>query len=309
MKILFTTVILLISFIFVSAQNTYKFLRLDQSPRAAALAGSFVANNDDPNVLFYNPAGISLLNEDPISFSFVKYLMDINSASLAYSQEFKNIGRFAVGIQYINYGEFTEADEFGTITGNFGAGELAALVGYSNSLDENFYYGINAKFIYSGIANRSSIGLATDIGLHYSIPQERWSFGFSILNLGTQITQYYSTQENLPLDIRFGIAKTLQHLPFTFYASLNKLNEDYNSFGDRLKQFTLGGEFKLSSVLKARFGYDNEKRRELKIGSSAGLAGFNLGIGILVKDYKVDYSFSSMGSIGALHRFGISTVF
>lgn len=308
MRILSVIIIYLISFEFISAQNTYKFLRLDQSPRAAALAGSYVANNDDPNVLFYNPAGVSLLKENPISFSFVKYLMDINSASLAYSQEFKNIGRFAAGIQYINYGEFTEADEFGTIKGNFNAGELAAIVGYSNNLDENFYYGLNVKFIYSSIASRSSIGLATDLGLHYSIPQERWSFGFSILNLGSQITQYYSTKENLPLDIRFGFTKTLQHLPFTFFASINKLNEKYDSFGDRLKQFTFGGEFKLSSVLKIRLGYDNEKRRELKVGTSAGLAGFNLGLGILVKDYKVDYSFSSLGPIGSLHRFGISTV-
>jgi len=290
------------------SQSTYNFLRLDQSPRAAALAGSFVSNNDDPNVMFYNPAGINNLTEKPISFSFVKHLLDINSASLAYSQEFEGIGRFSAGLQYLNYGNFIEADEFGTKTGEFGVNDFAATIGYGNELDQNFYYGVNIKFIYSGIADRSSVGLAVDLGLHYSIPESRWNFGFSILNLGSQITQYYSTNENLPLDMRIGVSKTLAHLPFTFYASLNKLNEDQENFMDRFKQFTIGGEFKMSKVVRLRFGYDNEKRKELKIGTSAGLAGFNLGIGFIVSNYNVDYAFSSMGFIGATHRIGISTV-
>ncbi|MEE9429741.1 MAG: type IX secretion system protein PorQ [Melioribacteraceae bacterium] len=292
----------------VLAQSTYNFLRLDQSPRAAALAGSFVANNDDPNVMFYNPAGISYLDEKPISFSFTKHLLDINSASLAYSQKIEGIGRFSAGLQYYNYGNFIKADEFGTKTGEFGVNDFAATIGYANELDQNFYYGANVKFIYSGIADRSSVGLAVDLGLHYSIPDSRWNFGFSILNLGSQVTQYYSTSESLPLDIRLGISKTLAHLPFTFYASLNKLNDDQENFADRFKQFTIGGEFKMSKVVRLRFGYDNEKRKELKVGTSAGLAGFNLGVGILVNNYNVDYAFSSMGFIGAIHRIGISTV-
>lgn len=301
-------ILLLIISTSLFAQETFNFLRLDQSPRAAALAGSFVSNTDDPNVIFYNPAGISYLEKRPISFSYVMHLLDINSAAISYSQEFEGIGRFAAGVQYINYGSFSETNPSGTITGEFGASELAMVVGYSNELDKNFYYGVNIKFIYSGIADRSSIGLATDIGLHYSIPEERWNFGFSVLNLGSQITQYYNTKENLPIDVRLGFSKTLAHLPFTFYASLNKLNGEYDNIGDRFKQFTIGGEFKMSKVIKIRFGYDNEKRKELKTGGTAGLAGFNLGLGVLVSKYNFDYAFSSLGSIGSLHRIGISTV-
>lgn len=89
---------------------------------------------------------------------------------------------------------------------------------------------------------------------------------------------------------------------------LNKLNESYDSFGKRFQQFTFGGEFKMSKVVRLRFGYDNEKRKELKMGGTAGLAGFNLGLGFLISDYNFDYSFSSMGEIGSLHRIGISTI-
>jgi hypothetical protein len=54
--------------------------------RTASLGGSFVSGNDDANIIFYNPAGLSLLNDNPVSFSFLKHLLDINSVSLAYSQ-------------------------------------------------------------------------------------------------------------------------------------------------------------------------------------------------------------------------------
>jgi len=59
--------------------------------------------------------------------------------------------------------------------------------------------------------------------------------------------------------------------------------------------------------MRIRFGYDNQERKDLKIGSTAGLAGVSLGFGFIVKKYNVDYSYSSLGSIGGLHRFGIST--
>ena len=110
-------VVLLFSIKISAQQNTFEFLRLDTSPRAAALAGSFVSNHDDPNVIFYNPAGINSLKGTPRSFSFLKHLLDINSASLAISREFEGIGRFGAGVQYINYGSFTGADADGNKTG------------------------------------------------------------------------------------------------------------------------------------------------------------------------------------------------
>ena len=134
---------------FTFGQNTtYDFLRLDMSARAAALGGSYVTNNDDVDVIFFNPAGLGFLEKDPISFSFVKHLMDINLFSLTYSTSFENIGRFGAGVQYINYGSFDETDVNGNITGEFNAGELAFLLSYTNKFMDNFYYGANAKFIY-----------------------------------------------------------------------------------------------------------------------------------------------------------------
>jgi hypothetical protein len=292
----------------INAQ-TYDFLRLDTSPRAAALAGSYVATGDDPDVIFYNPAGINLLQGTPVSFSFVKYLMDINAASFSASTNINGIGRFGTAIDYINYGTFTRADENGTDLGTFSAGEMAILVGYGNQLDQNFYYGANVKFIFSSIAGISSSGIAADLGLFYTIPDQKWNFGFSVLNAGSQIKSYYSTMEDLPLDVRLGFSKELAKVPIRFFWSFNQINDSQNSILEHFKQITFGGEFKVGQSLRLRIGYDNTRRNDLQIGTNAGLTGIDVGFGVQIKNYNVDYSFSSLGSIGALHRIGISTNF
>ncbi|WP_337866688.1 type IX secretion system protein PorQ [Ignavibacterium sp.] len=311
MKRVFLSSIIIISVFIVNgfAQNTYEFLKLDMSARAASLGGSFVANNDDPDVIFYNPAGISMLENNPVSFSFVKHLMDINLASVSFSTEFEDIGRFGAAVKYINYGSFDEADEFGNRTGEFGAGELALIVGYSNLLDANFYYGANVKFIYSGIADRSSNALAADLGLHYTIPEQFINIGFSILNLGSQVSSYYDLKEKLPLDITIGISKKLEKIPVRISLDFHRLNQDRENFTERFKAFTVGAEINLSKVLTLRLGYDNEQRSDLKIGTTAGIAGYNIGLGAKVSDYNFNYGYSSLGLVGALHRIGISTLF
>src|ERR1035437_8990427 len=142
-KFALTFFIILLLNISISSQNTYDFLRLDMSARAAALGGTFVSNTDDPNVIFYNPAGEKMLTGSPASFSFLKYLLDINFASITYSTEIKSIGRVAFALKYDNYGEFPYADEFGNKNGTFSAGDAVLIAGYSNELDKNFYYGVN----------------------------------------------------------------------------------------------------------------------------------------------------------------------
>jgi long-subunit fatty acid transport protein len=288
-------------------QDTYRFLNVDNSARAAALGGSFSTNNDDVDVLFYNPAGLSFLEKNPISFSFVKHLMDINLFSLAYSTEFENIGRFGTAVKYINYGTFEGADEFGNKTGEFGAGELAFILGYTNEFTENFYYGANAKVIYSSIEDKSSSAVGLDLGINYEIPNQKLNLAAAVLNLGTQISSYIDTKEDLPLDVTIGVSKRLENLPVRLSLDFHQLNKDRDELYQHLKGFTVGAEFYLSEVFTLRFGYDNEARSDLKVGSSSGIAGFNGGLGVKVSEYSFNYGYSSLGTIGAMHRIGLST--
>jgi hypothetical protein len=278
------------------------------SARAAALGGTFVSNGDDPDVIFYNPAGLEFLDKSPVSFSFVKHVLDINFASLAYSTNLNAFGRVGAAIQYANYGSFTGADEFGNITGEFSVSEAALILGYANLLDNNFAYGANLKLIYSHIADRSSSGIALDLGLHYSIPSNLIDIGFSIQNIGTQLSTYYSTKENLPLDIVLGISKKMEHIPIRLSLDFHNLNEQQDNFFQRFQNFSAGAELYLSKVINLRFGYNNQIRSDLTIGQTAGLAGVNLGLGVTVSGYRFDYGFSSLGLVGAINRISVSTV-
>ncbi len=305
----FLAAIVLFSFGTLFSQNTYEFLRVNSSARAGALGGSFLTYFDDADIIFFNPAGMKLSDDSPISFAFTKYFMDINLASLAYSTDIEGVGRFGTALQYINYGTFDEADEFGNRIGEFGAGEFAFLIGYAGALDENFYYGANAKIIYSSIADHSSSAIALDLGLHYAIPKHQINIAAVVLNLGTQLSSFIDTEEDLPLDIAIGISKRLENLPLRLSLDFHKLNKKRDDFIRHFKAFTVGAEFYLSKVFSLRFGYDNEKRDELKIGTTAGIAGFNVGLGIQISTYRFDYGYSSFGAIGGLHRITLLTTF
>ena len=296
-------------FAIAGTPTAYDFLRTDVGSRAAGMAGSFVSITGDPNTIFYNPAGLSTLEKPMGSLGFFKHLMDINAGYVAYSQEFDNLGYFGVGAVYVNYGSFNETDDLGNVLGTFSASDMAFTLGYSNVMQENLHYGINAKFIYSSIAGFSSTGAAADFGILYAIPESRFSFGASVRNVGGQFSSYIESREKLPLDVVIGASVVPRGLPLLINLNFHKLNEDVDTFGDRFKSFSIGGEFTLSQVIMVRFGYNNEQRRELKIGAGAGLAGFSGGIGVTVKEYKVDYALSSLGKIGEFHRISIGTSF
>ena len=289
--------------------TAFSFLRNDASARAAALAGSFITVADDPNTIFYNPAGLATIADRRASIGFFKQLMDINAGCASYSTDVEDIGRFGAGILYTNYGSFTETDAVGNTLGTFSANDLAVSFGYATSLEENVYVGAAVKFIYSGIAGYTSTAAAADLGVLYTIPDARVAVGGSIRNLGAQLSTYNGAREQLPLDVAIGASVVPKGLPLLLNVGFHRLADEASTIGERFRFFTVGGEFTLSRVLKLRVGFDNAKRKDFKIGSSADLAGFSAGAGILVSGYTIDYALSSLGKAGSLHRISVSTSF
>jgi hypothetical protein len=286
-------------------QAAYDFLRIDVSARAAALNGSFVSMKDDPNVLFYNPAALGTLSRPKISASYLDHLMDVSTGSLSYAQYIEGIGNIGGGITYINYGSFNRTNENLDVIGTFEAKELALITGIATHYDDDILIGVNVKYIYSSIAEYSSNALAIDFGFLYDVPSQNLTIGGSVLNLGTQLKTYAGTTESLPLDVIFGITKRPEHLPIYLNLDFHRLNEKGNTFWDRFSTFTVGAEILMSESLRLRVGYNNKQRTDLKMGTSAGLAGFSMGAGIIVKDYQFDYAFNSYGKISGLHRISL----
>lgn len=311
-KLKSSALILLMSVFFITGRansqsnSTYNFLKLDIGARASALGGSFTSNLDDVNSVFYNPAALSTLTSKQASVGFYKYLLDINSGNLAFSQRYKDIGYIGGGIRYINYGSFEKFDEQSNSLGTFSANEIAISLGYSNIHKNNFHYGINLKFIYSGIDEFSSTAIGADLGVLYTIPESQWNFGLSLLNAGVQMSEYGDTKENLPVDLRFGVSKKLEHLPLRVHFEIDDLSAAQDDLFDRFKNLSIGGEFDFSDNVKFRVGYNNSERQDLKTGSSLGIAGFSAGLGFkILGNYSLDYAFNSLGNVGSTHRIDV----
>jgi hypothetical protein len=307
MKKLILVILFLSSNLF--SQTAFEFLKLDASARSAALGGAFVSNVDDPNSIFYNPASLQFVDPNNVSFGFLKHLLDVNSGFASYTTQFKGLGKFGFAAMYTNYGSFDQLDEFGNSLGTFSANDVGLIGNYSGLVRENLSYGVNIKFIYSSIYNVSAVALAGDFGLLYFNKEKQFSAGLSILNVGSQLKTYYNSKEKLPVDVRLGFSKKLEHTPFRLYLEFTKLNQTEKGIFSGFNNFILGGEIYTSSALTFRFGFNNEKRKEFKVGTTAGTEGFNLGIGINLSGYKFDYALSSFGKIGSLHRINISTSF
>jgi hypothetical protein len=290
----------------LAQRSTYDFLRIDVSARAAALNGSFVSMKDDPNGLFYNPALIGTLTMPRISFTYLDHLMDVSAGTLSYGQSIEGLGNIGAGVIYIDYGSFPRTNESMNNLGTFDAKELVFTTGISFHYDDDILVGINAKYIYSSIAEFSSYALDIDLGFLYDIPSQNLTIGGSILNLGQQFKTYAGTEEPLPRDIKFGITKRPEHLPVFLNIVFHRLNESGPKFLDRFSNFTLGAEFLMSESVRLRFGYNNKQRKDMKMGTSSGLAGFSFGGGIILRDYQIDYAYNSIGkNINGLHRFSI----
>ncbi len=291
-------------------QSVYQFLDLDASAKEASLAGSALARTDDPSAFYYNPA-LSVSSKDrAVTFGFLKHVLDINGGYVFSTFHLPKKGYFGVGVGYLNYGSFEKTDNAGNSYGTFSAGDALLTLNYSNYLAQNFSYGVNLKGIYSSIDTYTSSALAMDVGLYYDFPEDMMGIGFSIVNVGKQLSSYDGLIEPLPFDMRLGITKEVEHLPLILNFAFQRLGDPSLSFTDRLRSFVIGGEFLLSDNFHVRVGYNNLQHQQMKIGLNSGIEGLSFGVGVKFLGYGIDYSYSSWGArIGGLNRVNVTTAF
>ena len=323
----------------IGGTEIFEFLNLPASARVSGLAGSAIAVlDDDINLSLENPALINPTNHKQITFNHSFHLAGIDHgyAAFGYHHKASEIS-FNGGIQYISYGDFVQADEFGNATGEFNANEFGINIGASKQVFDRLRVGANLKLITSQLESYNSLGLAADLGAHYQDTSGRTTFGLVIKNVGTQLTTFREdNREDLPFDIQFGITKRLKHLPFRIGLTIHNLHrgnivfDDPNAveptslfgneeigenevglFVDNLFRHTIfNGEFLLGKKenFNIRFGYNHFRRRELTVSTaSRSLSGFSLGFGFKVKRFKISYGHQFYAIAGGNNHLGITT--
>ena len=307
----------------------YNLLKIVPTPRAAAIGNSFVAMKNDPNTIFSNPAALSSqIPRDSAAPGTILSLaaspigVGITQGSIAFSAPAPEMlgddSWIGVGVLYNSYGTFQGADNLGQLTSSFTAGDVVLSVAYSGVVpDKPFHYGIALKFISSSLASgvagvSASSGLAADLGVYYESKPLLLTVGLSATNIGTELSYYDGIKEALPFNLQLGLSKKLERLPLTVFLTFHNLTRDREgrNLFYALNDFSIGGEFVISKIMRLRFGYENQERRDLQVPEGIGLGGFSVGLGMALKKLQLDYSWSIMGPVKAdIHRFGGTYLF
>ena len=275
------------------SQTEYNFLRLPVSAHAAALGGDNITIiEDDPALMFSNPALASSVSDKTIGLSYMNYMSGANYMGASYTKALGEKGTIAGGVQYMNYGKMKEYDQNNTQIGTFNASEIAIEGIFSYELAHNLVGGITAKFINSYIGNYSSMAVGVDLGLNWFEPDYQWSVSMVAKNLGGQIKAYEENYGKMPMDVQVGVSKTFAALPVRLSATLIDLTHyDYRF----INHLNLGADILLSDNIWVGGGYNFRRADEMTIGSnedsSAHGAGFSVGGGINLERFKLNLAY------------------
>ncbi len=306
----------------IGGYGTYKFLNYTNSARAAALGGNFLSINDnDVTLTLANPSLITPAMNNNLAFSYVNNPGGINYGYVAYARSFSKVGSFVGSLQYINYGKFTGTDDAGNLTSDFSAAEYAFTVGWGRQLTPLFSIGANGKLIYSQLDIYHSFGIAVDVAGTYTSKDQGFNASLIGRNIGSQLVPYFSGQYRpLPFQLQIGLSQQLKHIPLRFSQLLTNLQrwdltyfdptdpanipdpitgdikqkKGISKFADQaMRHVVLGAELTVAKVVSVRIGYNYQRRQELKINGSAGLAGFSFGAGLRVKMFNLSYTYGN----------------
>ena len=132
------------------SQTLYNFLRLPVSAHAAALGGDNVTIiEDDPSLMFNNPALLSSVSDKSINLNFMTYMEGATMASASFNRIIKEKASWAVMAQMMDYGSMKETDENNIQSGNFSAKDILIGGAFSYQLSDEIGGGMSAKMVAS----------------------------------------------------------------------------------------------------------------------------------------------------------------
>ncbi len=295
--------------------NVFRFLQTPESAYASGLGGNVVSLPEtDVNAFMINPAYLNERQHRHIGISYLNYISDVNTGVASGVYHIPDYGTFALGIKYMDYGDFTRTDASGDETGQFRAYDFASTLGWSYPISESLRSGVSFHSMVSSLDTYTSTALALSAGLHYTIDDQTHA-GMSINHVGRQISVFYEDREPLPLDIRAGITRELTHLPLRLSLSMHSLNqwdqrlhhdEEAPGFTSNLfRHLTFGGEFIFTENVQLRIGYDHRQHEELKADNRIDLAGIRVGLGVHVNRFRFDVSHNSYSDVGGLTQLAV----
>lgn len=335
------TAILFASTYYASAQvtggqRTMEFLRLPNAPHISALGGINVANADrDISFALQNPALARPGLHNELGLNFNAYYSGISASNLQYGYHVEKIKTsFALGVQYLNYGDFVQTDLIGNQLGSFRANEYAIALAASRQYKQRWRYGATLKWASSTLYDQTAGALLLDVGISYYDSSSLWMIGVVAKNMGVMVNKYNPSNpsEPLPFDLQIGVSKRLKYVPLKLMATAHHLYEwdiryddpaDVNNnnvfgntdsstkenshFSDKLfRHLIFGAELTIAKRLQVSAAYNHLRRSELALEERTAVTGFSFGAAINLNKFQIHYARSYYHIAGAYNEFGLN---
>lgn len=268
--------------------------------RGIATGGSFLANINGLESIYYNPAGLDVIPRTEAMFSYVNYLADINISYFAVGTSLGDFGSLGFDLKSLDFGDIPVTTvEFPDGTGStYSPSFLTLGLTYSKVLTDRISIGTNFKLITETIQNSSASGFAIDAGVQYRFT-ESLMIGVAVKNIGTNMEysgQDLTTRTQIPGTVpgatsgSYEIVTESFQIPSFFQASVTYA-VDFNEQNDLL----LAGSYTANNALEdiANFGLEYGFMQTFFIRGGYNMLmentadyiyGFTFGAGI---DYKI----------------------
>ena len=281
--------------------TSYSFLSMPYGAKIGGIGGLNISlTNNDPNLFISNPALATDSLAGRASVNYTAFPTGIGLSTASYSHHFEKGGLWSAGVQYLSYGQIDGFDDSGNSIGTFNPKDYAVTISHVRS-SNNFRFGASIKQVGSDIAGYKSSATLIDLGGVFLHPNQRFTVGLAIKNVGFQWQEISGVESKLPFDVQIGTSVKPLHMPFRFSFTFYKLNQwdltlpnetSTNEFVDNfMRHLVIGTELLLNDHINILFGYNHLRKKELKIDNAGGFSGFSLGLDIKTKVFELVYGY------------------
>ena len=120
--------------------------------RTAGLGGAFVATANEPLGVLWNPAGLSLMSQNELSFETARLFESTSMNSFGFALPGRRLPSFGFSIVSLNSGEFERTNELNESMGTFSEGDMAFVFSAAKSVTRRFALGATYQIVDDRVA-------------------------------------------------------------------------------------------------------------------------------------------------------------
>jgi hypothetical protein len=252
--------------------------------RTLGLGGAFVATANDPFGVLWNPAGLSMMNQNELRFENAMLFEDTQINGAGISIPGSRLPSFGLTMLSLHSGGFERTNELNDALGTFDEGQTAWLLTMSKGFTPRLAIGANVKLVQESVEDSKGGGVGFDLGGIMALTPTLRA-GVSLLNVGGPGVKLRDVEESWPMQMRGGLALTM----FDGRGLVTVQLDQSNGLGT---QFHAGSEYWLMPTFALRMGVDDAQ----------GTGGVSYRF---APQYQVDYAVADH-PLGMTHRLGLS---